>query len=59
MLNEGLLNPLSANVGYIRHDTVVTSDSCNSGQSENYERLLTFSCKSLRNKLCVTKSNLR
>ena len=35
---EKLLNPLSANVGYIRHDTVVTSDSCNSGHSENYER---------------------
>ena len=35
----GLLNPLSANVGYIRHDTVVTSDSCNSGHSENYEKI--------------------
>ena len=42
------LNPLSANVGYIRHDTVVTSDSCNSGHSENYEKLLTFSCKSFK-----------
>ena len=31
------VNPLSANVGYIRHDTVVTSDSCNSGHSENYD----------------------
>ena len=68
-------NPLSANVGYIRHDIVVTSDSCNSGHSENYENLLTFSCKSLKfstkwyTKLCilvdsflrncVTKSNFR
>ena len=33
------LNPLSGNVGYIRHDTVVTSDSCNSGHSENYEKI--------------------
>ena len=30
---------LSANVGYIRHDIVVTSDSCNSGHSENYEKI--------------------
>ena len=68
-------NPLSAIVGYIRHDTVVTSDSCNSGHSQNYEKLLTFSCKSLKfstkwyTKLCilvdpflsncVTKSNFR
>ena len=37
-------NPLSANVGYIRHHTVVTSDSCNSGHSD----ILTFSCKSLK-----------
>ena len=34
----GLFNPLSANVEYIRHDTVVTSDSCNSGHNENYEK---------------------
>ena len=53
------VNPLSANVGYIRHDTVVTSDSCNSGHSENYENILTFSCKSLKfstkwyTKLCI------
>ena len=42
------LNPLNANVVHIRHDTVVTSDSCNSGYSENYEKILTFSCKSLK-----------
>ena len=69
------LNPLSANVGYIRHDTVVTSDSCYSGHSQNYEKCLTFLCKSLKfstkwyTKLCilvdpflrncVTKSNFR
>ena len=35
------VNPLSANVGYIRHDTVVTSDSCNSRHSENYDNILT------------------
>ena len=54
---------------------MVTSDSCNSGHSENYEKILTFSCKSLKfstkgyTKLCilvdpflrnyVTKSNFR
>ena len=54
--NKGNFNPLSANVGYIRHDTVVTSDSCNSRHSE---RILTFSCKSLKfstkwyTKLCI------
>ena len=70
-----VFNPLSANVGYIRHDTVVTSDSCNSGHSQNYVEILKFSCKSLKfssnwyTKLCilvdpflrncVTKSNFR
>ena len=69
------VNPLSANVEYIRHDTVVTSDSCNSGHSENYEKILIFSCKSLKFSTewytkfcilvdpflrnCVTKSNFR
>ena len=54
-----VINPLSANVGYIRHDTVVTSDSCNSEHSENYKKILTFSCKSLKvstkwfTKLCI------
>ena len=33
------LSPLSANIGYIRHDTVVTLDSCNSGHCENYENI--------------------
>ena len=70
---EKIFNPLSANVGYIRHDTVVTSDSCNSGHSENYKKTLTFSCKSLKfskkwyTKLCIlvdpflrnTKSKIR
>ena len=42
-------NPLSANPAHIRNDTVVTSDSCNSGRhSESYETILTFSCKSLK-----------
>ena len=31
-------NPLNANVQYTQHDTVVTSDSCNSGHSQNYEK---------------------
>ena len=31
-----------ANHEHIRNDTVVTSDSCNSGHSENYEKILTF-----------------
>ena len=30
------------------HDTVVTSDSCTFRQSENYENILIFSCKSLK-----------
>ena len=53
------INPLSANVGYIRHDTVVTSDICNSGHSKNDETFLTFSWKSLKlstkwyTKLCI------
>ena len=56
---SAIINPLSANVGYIRHDAMVTSDSCNSGHSENYEISLTFSCKSLKfstkwyTKLCI------
>ena len=33
--------PLSANVRYIRHDTVITS-SCNSGHSENHEKIWHF-----------------
>ena len=55
-------NPLSANVGYIRHDTVVTSDSCNSEHSQNSQKFLTFSCKSLKfsrkwyTKLCILGS---
>ena len=69
------INPLTTNVKYTRHDTVVTSNSCNSGHSENYESFLTFSCKSLKfptkwyTKLCnlvdpflrncVTKSNFQ
>ena len=32
------LNPLSTNVEYTPHNTVVTSDSCNSGHVENYEK---------------------
>ena len=62
---------LSVNDVYARDYIVVTSDSCSSGHSENYERILTFSCKSLnfstkwytlvypfpRN--CVTKSNFQ
>ena len=32
-----IVNPLTTNVKYTWHDTVVTSDSCNSGHSENYE----------------------
>ena len=53
------INPLSANPVHIRNDTVVTSDNCNSGHSENYENVLTFSCKSLKfstkwyTKLCI------
>ena len=33
---------------YSPHDTVVTSDRCNSGHSEDYENILTFSYKSLK-----------
>ena len=43
-----LFNPLTTNVKYTWHDTVVTSDSCNSGHSENYENFLTFLSKSLK-----------
>ena len=52
-------NPLSANHEHIQNDTVITSDSCNSGHSENYEQILTFSYKSLKfstkwyTKLCI------
>ena len=35
------LIPLSADVEYTPHDTVVTSESWNSGHSENYENILT------------------
>ena len=72
---QATLNPLSANVGYIRHDTVVTSDSCNSEHSQNCIKILTSSYKNLKfstkwyTKLCilfdpflrncVTKSNFR
>ena len=68
-----LFNPLSGNVEYTQHDTVVTLDSCNSRQSENSEQKIKFSCKSLKSpiesyaklcnsidpflKNCVTKSN--
>ena len=41
-------NTLSANDVYTRDDTVATSDSCNSGHIENYEKSLTFSCTSLK-----------
>ena len=33
-------NPLSVHHEYIRNDTVVTSDSCNSGHSENWHFLV-------------------
>ena len=33
---------------HIRDDTVVTSDSCNSGHIGNYEKILTSSCKCLK-----------
>ena len=41
-------NPLSANVEDTPREAVATSDSCNCGHSENYEKELTFSCKSLK-----------
>ena len=40
-----VINPLSASVEYTPHDTVVTLDSCNSGHSEDYEKMLKFSLK--------------
>ena len=36
-IHQFILNPLSGKHEYIRHDTVVTSDSCNSGQNQNYD----------------------
>ena len=57
-----LFNHLSTSTimsGIIRHEIVATSDSCNSGHSENYEEILTFSYKSLKfstkwyTKLCI------
>ena len=44
---EFFFNLLSANVEYTLHETVITSDSCNSGHSKNYETLI-LSCKSLK-----------
>ena len=38
---------LQPTLGYTRHDTVITWD-CNSGHSDNYEEIMTFSCKSLK-----------
>ena len=42
------INPLSANPEYTPHDTVVTSDSCNSGHSENYELFFDVLVKELK-----------
>ena len=40
---------------YTPHDIVVNSDSCNFGQSENYENILIFSCKSLKQNGTLSK----
>ena len=42
------INPLSTNEENTPHDTVVTSESCNSEHSENMKKILTFSCKSMK-----------
>ena len=44
------LNP-DVDVEYIPHVTVIVSDSCNSGNSENYQNALPFSLESLSCKM--------
>ena len=47
--------PLSADVEYTLHETVVASDSFNSGHGRNSEKSLIFSCKNLKFPMAYTK----